>query len=235
VIYSHDFLDGSGIFVSPTSTLVGPGTFNIIVEYRSEEIYGTNHNENVAIVFEPFCMTEGGKATIEQITPAEFYSGVWPGLLESSVFDVDFYGAYCGEFYLAIPYDQDEVNEVGVSELNLGVYHKIGPDSYEPVPVIFIEPNEDLIVVKCNSFGKFAVGTQNSGGFCCPPWYEGNLDRDCDIDLNDLKLLTTYWLEDKTFVDISPYLDNPPMWGDGIINFLDFAVLAGNWPKYGCE
>ncbi len=230
--------DGSAISVHPTGSLTGPGTFNLFVEYCSEEIYGTNHNENVAIVFEPNCLTEGGDWSIEQITPDDFYSGYWPGLLESSVFDVNFYGSYCGEFFLAIPYDQDEVNEVGVSEFDLGVFHQISPTLYEMVPVIFIDPNEDIIFVDCKSFGKFAVGIHNGGGgggFCCPKWYEGNLDRDCDIDLNDLKLLTDYWLEDEAFVDIWPYSDNPPMWGDGIINFLDFAVLAGNWPKYGCN
>jgi hypothetical protein len=238
----NGFLDGSGICVYPTGSLIGPGTFNLYVEYSSEEIYGTNLDNSLSLIFEPLCMTEGGEVSFEQITPAEFYSGVWPELLESSVFDVNFLGSYCGQFILVIPYDQDEVDALGINELDLAVYHKISTNAYELAPVIFIDTYEDIIVINYNSLGKFAVAVHpgdNGGGGpapgCCPKWYEGNLDRDCDIDLLDLKLLTQFWLQNAPHVDIWPYSDNPPMWGDGIINFWDFAVLSGNWPKYGCN
>jgi len=42
-------------------------------------------------------------------------------------------------------------------------------------------------------------------------------------DFEDLATLAGYWLEDERFVDIAPE------GGDGIINFLDFAVLAHYW------
>jgi len=41
--------------------------------------------------------------------------------------------------------------------------------------------------------------------------------------LDQLGILSRYWLEDK------PSLDMAPAGGDGIINFRDFAVFAGNW------
>jgi len=39
-----------------------------------------------------------------------------------------------------------------------------------------------------------------------------------------LATLGAYWLEDEPFVDIAPEGE-----GDGLINFLDFAVLADYW------
>jgi hypothetical protein len=41
---------------------------------------------------------------------------------------------------------------------------------------------------------------------------------------DDLATLASYWLTDEALVDIAPQPD-----GDGIANFLDFAVLVENW------
>lgn len=56
-----------------------------------------------------------------------------------------------------------------------------------------------------------------------PAWYLGNLDRDCDVDYDDLAILAEYWLKDELSADIAP------IGGDGIVNMPDFAVLAKNW------
>jgi hypothetical protein len=50
-----------------------------------------------------------------------------------------------------------------------------------------------------------------------------DFNLDGKIDINDLAILTRYWLQNETTADIAP-----PS-GDGIINFLDFTVLATDW------
>jgi len=42
--------------------------------------------------------------------------------------------------------------------------------------------------------------------------------------LKDLATLAGYWLEYEPFLDIAP---DPK--GDGIVNFLDFALFADHW------
>jgi hypothetical protein len=45
------------------------------------------------------------------------------------------------------------------------------------------------------------------------------------VDFDDLKMLTDNWLGDEPTADIFP------PGGDGIVNFLDFALLAQDWMK----
>jgi hypothetical protein len=47
-----------------------------------------------------------------------------------------------------------------------------------------------------------------------------DFNGDRSIDLNDLDILSNNWLENAPAIDIAP--DG----GDGIINFLDFEILA---------
>lgn len=51
----------------------------------------------------------------------------------------------------------------------------------------------------------------------------GDFNRDNKVDINDLAILAGYWLQDNPQADIAP------AGGDGIINFLDFAVFAAGW------
>jgi hypothetical protein len=57
----------------------------------------------------------------------------------------------------------------------------------------------------------------------CTGSIAGDLDGDCKVNLDDLLVLASAWLQNAPSVDIAP------PGGDGIVNFLDFAVLAQNW------
>ena len=52
----------------------------------------------------------------------------------------------------------------------------------------------------------------------------GDLDGDADVDLADLKELAFHWLQAESTIDIAP---SPS--GDGVVNMLDFGILAENW------
>jgi serine protease len=51
----------------------------------------------------------------------------------------------------------------------------------------------------------------------------GDFDRNGNIDNHDLLVITSHWLQNYPPADIAPAVP------DGIINFLDFAVMARNW------
>lgn len=62
------------------------------------------------------------------------------------------------------------------------------------------------------------------------PYYPGDLPgTGCGVDMEDLALLVSYWLDDlpanKRQLDLAPEI------GDGRIDFQDFAVLAQDWLK----
>lgn len=218
--------ENAELFCSNIGTLTGPGTFNITVTYESDEIYGTYGDESVAATFDPCCLTVGGAYDVDWTTPENFAGGTVPNLLESSVFDVNFDGVYCGQFELAIPYNQSEVNVCDANELELLVLRETGPETYEQIPIVEIDTYDDVIYAYCNSFGKYAVQVaecNGGGGLCCVPWYLGDLDHDCDVSLDDLYELADSWLQDDPSVDIFP------IGGDGIANFADFTVLANHW------
>jgi serine protease len=52
---------------------------------------------------------------------------------------------------------------------------------------------------------------------------EGDFNKDWNIDIEDLQILLTYWLQNRASIDIYP--DG----GDGIIDFFDFAKFADIW------
>jgi len=53
----------------------------------------------------------------------------------------------------------------------------------------------------------------------------GDFNGSGTVDFSDLLILTSHWLQNAPTVDIAP------SGGDGIINLLDFSVLAENWNK----
>ena len=58
----------------------------------------------------------------------------------------------------------------------------------------------------------------------------GDFNRDCFVDMNDLKLMTDGWLGEPATDDRGNLFHGDDMEGDGgIISFRDFAILAGNW------
>jgi hypothetical protein len=56
--------------------------------------------------------------------------------------------------------------------------------------------------------------------------YQGDLDGNCAVDLADLAMMAAAWMADPAdrTIDIAP---GPA--GDGVINILDFAILAEHW------
>ena len=55
------------------------------------------------------------------------------------------------------------------------------------------------------------------------PRRTGDLNGDSRVDIFDLSILTSSWLQNVPIDDIAPSAS------DGIINFEDFAILAQNW------
>jgi len=141
----------------PAGTLTGPGVFNIIVVYESDEIYGTYRHRGVCVAFDRNCLTKGGAYNVEQLPPAAFAGGNVSNLLESSVFDVSFDGSFCGEFTITIPYDQAEVTALDVNENTLVILHETGPGTYERLDDIMVDDVNDIVSSKAHTFGKFAV------------------------------------------------------------------------------
>jgi hypothetical protein len=57
----------------------------------------------------------------------------------------------------------------------------------------------------------------------CTESIAGDLDGDCKVNLDDLAILVSAWLQNEPSVDIAP------PGGDDIVNFLDFAKFAESW------
>ncbi len=73
------------------------------------------------------------------------------------------------------------------------------------------------------------VATNQHGSTAGPVWMfeteslPGDFDDNCVVDMNDLGYFGDQWLT------ADPNADIHPIAGDGIADFNDFAVLAGNW------
>ena len=138
-------------------SLTGSGTFNIPVVYESDEIYGTSGNRSVDVTFGRNCLTEGGAYDVKQLTPDDFADGNVPNLLESSVFEVNFDGSFCGEFEIAIPYDWTELEALHMNETNLFILYETGPGKYERLDDTIARNRQGVAKVKARTFGKFAI------------------------------------------------------------------------------
>lgn len=57
----------------------------------------------------------------------------------------------------------------------------------------------------------------------------GDLDRDCDVDVNDLELLAMSWLAEIEPDDRGNLFHGDDVAGYGMISLLDFAVYANTW------
>jgi hypothetical protein len=76
---------------------------------------------------------------------------------------------------------------------------------------------------------RFADGDCNStvivdmGAYEFTHAYFGDFDSDCYVDLTDFAIFANQWLLEKLSADIAPGK------GDGIVNFIDYAVFADGW------
>lgn len=90
------------------------------------------------------------------------------------------------------------------------------------------EPDDIRQALQNTAIDLGAVGKDDEYGyglidaFAALNYYfeEGDFNKDGDIDIEDLQILLTYWLQDRPSIDIYP--DG----GDGIIDFLDFAKFV---------
>jgi hypothetical protein len=57
-------------------------------------------------------------------------------------------------------------------------------------------------------------------GVCIPGSVAGDLNDDCTVNYNDLKIMCNEWLTAGVHADIR---------ADGTVNFIDFSILANNW------
>lgn len=62
----------------------------------------------------------------------------------------------------------------------------------------------------------------------CNTLLSGDIDYDCRVNVDDLGLLSLAWLSNSTNEEWNHACDISQA-SDGVINFLDFAVLAENW------
>lgn len=146
------------------ASLIGPGTFNIKVVYKSDEIYGTYNHKSVDIMFDRNCLTKGGAYTVKQIAPADFAGGRVSNLLKSSVFDVNFDGEFCDEFEIAIPYDRAELESLHIHEENLIILHETGPGTYERLEGTIPRLGQGIATAKGHTFGKYAIAYPRTFG-----------------------------------------------------------------------
>ena len=137
------------------ATLTGVGTYDILVTYESDPIYGGSGNQTVAITFERGVLTDGGAYDVQQTTPEDFDGGVAAGLLDSSVFEMSFDGAFSTGFEIAIPYDESEVAAVGVSEEALFAIHEVDG----PLAVIEVDTDSNIVRASAFSAGKYGIAT----------------------------------------------------------------------------
>ncbi|MHC4154421.1 MAG: S8 family serine peptidase [Planctomycetota bacterium] len=91
-----------------------------------------------------------------------------------------------------------------------GDYHLLGDspaiDAGDPTSDCSNEPWPNGFRVNMGAYGNASEATRSPAGF------------------RDLAVLGSFWLSDEPLVDIAPQPD-----GDGIANFLDFAVLVDSW------
>jgi len=87
-------------------------------------------------------------------------------------------------------------------------------------PAYATEPNEtDIDGQPRIGNGRIDIGADEY----YPYLLTADIYHDGIVDLYDLEILISYWLQDEPLADIAP-----PN-GDGVVNFLDFAKLAEEW------
>lgn len=58
---------------------------------------------------------------------------------------------------------------------------------------------------------------------------DGDFNQDCYVDIYDLQLAADVWLAEVPASDIYNLYKGDDIDNNGIVNFLDFSILAGNW------
>lgn len=108
-----------------------------------------------------------------------------------------------------------------------------GPNNYHGIPLTNTQMKQQSSFVGWDFFGETANGTDDIWRMCVNGVYYPHLtweysargDFVCPdgVDFYDLVIFTGQWLLEKLSYDVVPGT------GDGIVNFLDWAVFANNW------
>ena len=64
----------------------------------------------------------------------------------------------------------------------------------------------------------------NGGGYL-----PGDFNRDCYVDISDMKLMADFWLTELPVSDLFNLISNDDMDPNDVVNFLDFSAFANNW------
>jgi hypothetical protein len=103
----------------------------------------------------------------------------------------------------------------GISEPNIRLRANLSTDDPNSTPVF-----HDWSVTYTDPAGIESVWSNIESSIQVTP---GDFEPDCDVDMDDLAVLAEQWLLEKLSADIAPG------GGDGIVNFIDWAVFADGW------
>ena len=112
-------------------------------------------------------------------------------------------------------YDVNEIyNDISVHKLSLGLRVNVSEELTD-----YYKAHWDFVRLGtyCGGFGLIS----------------GDINRDCYVDMNDLEMLVEVWLEEvgvNSKYNLFSYGDP-----NGIVDFLDFGVLAHNWMRSSYE
>jgi len=125
---------------------------------------------------------------------------------ESNSTGPDVRGEYLDQAYTV----EDKYRVAGMQKLSLGVRVNVA----------------DMLLDYYETHWDFIRFTSYCGGLGL---LQGDFDRDCYVDINDLKLLTLKWLDEVDPNDRYNLYGHEETEPYGIIDFLDFAVYADSW------
>jgi hypothetical protein len=176
--------------------------------------YATFDANDMATVSQEVCLTDVNQIIFDLRLDTYAYtpwdaSKITPVLLIDDEVVWDMTGSDIRGEYFDVTYDVNEIyHDAETHKLSLGLMAKVSEQLWD-----YYQTDWDYIELKIYCDGNGLVA--------------GDIDRDCYVDANDLVLLTDVWLSETG--EKSRYnlyrVDDP----NGIVNFPDYSVLAGNW------
>jgi len=121
-------------------------------------------------------------------------------------------------------YTDEDLEDIGITEDDiLPAYFSTTTNSWTKVESFTVDKEANKVTVQINHFSLWALTGAPGQAGDSPV---GDINGDNNVDYEDLIILASQWLQppSEPSADIAP--QGSP---DGIVNFLDFAVLAGNW------
>jgi hypothetical protein len=125
---------------------------------------------------------------------------------ESNSVGADVRGEYLNQIYTV----EDKYRDEGLHKLSLGIRVNAGQ-------MLFRRYFTHWDSIECKLFC-------NGGGLLA-----GDFNRDCYVDINDLKLAADVWLDEVDQYDRRNLFGGDDLAGYGTIDFSDFAVYSQSW------